>query len=245
MVRTSGDAVAASTRFIAAKLRRSNIAPHTSSTAAATSAIVRAARKAPPEPVVVLPARFRTSVSETRADCHAGARPATSAVTMVRAAANAVSRQSNASVTAGGSVPGGRKVGVIRTADQAKASPIVPPPSVTTAVSVRSWRTSRAREPPSAARTASSRERPTPRATRRLATFAQAISSTKPTTPPSTIDVVFRSSLTIASRSGSTVMPQSLFVSGAARPILPAMPRMSLRAVRRLASSRSRPTTWR
>ena len=73
----------------------------------------------------------------------------------------------------------------------------------------------RRRLPPSAARTAISRDRPRPRASSRFATFAHAISSTNATTPASTSDVVRSSGPTIASRSGSMVTPQPLLVSGA------------------------------
>ena len=59
--------------------------------------------------------------------------------------------------------------------------------------STSSCRAMRTRVPPSAARTASSRVRPTPRASSRLAMLAHASSSTNSTTPPSTSDVVRRS----------------------------------------------------
>ena len=58
--------------------------------------------------------------------------------------------------------------------------------SDSTTLSVSTWLMMRPREPPSAARMAISRLRPVARTSSRLATLAQAISSTKPTAPIST-----------------------------------------------------------
>ena len=70
-----------------------------------------------------------------------------------------------------------------------RAMPSAPPISESTRLSVSSWRMMRRRPAPSAERTASSRVRTVARASSRLATFAQQISSTKPTTPRNSIDV--------------------------------------------------------
>ena len=59
--------------------------------------------------------------------------------------------------------------------------PSIPPTAASSTDSVSSWPTSRPRAAPRAERTASSRFRAVARVSRRLATFAQAISSTKPT----------------------------------------------------------------
>ena len=59
-----------------------------------------------------------------------------------------------------------------------RAAPL--PSTVSTALSARSWRAKRPRLAPSATRTAISRLRRTARASRRLATLAQAMSSTSP-----------------------------------------------------------------
>ena len=74
-----------------------------------------------------------------------------------------------------------------------------------TTLSVSSCRMMRRRPAPSAERTASSRERAVARASSRLATLAQQIRSTKPTTPRNSIDVVLRSLPIIVSCSGSRV----------------------------------------
>jgi hypothetical protein len=71
----------------------------------------------------------------------------------------------------------------------ASASPITPPISASSVLSVSSWRTSRPRPAPSAARIASSRLRRSMRDSIRFATLAQAISSTQPTAPSSTKSV--------------------------------------------------------
>src|SRR5204862_94247 len=68
-------------------------------------------------------------------------------------------------------------------AQTASRIPAPAPRGASSALSVRSWRTTRARPAPSAQRTAISRDRAAPRASRRFATLAQAISSTSRTAP--------------------------------------------------------------
>jgi hypothetical protein len=87
------------------------------------------------------------------------------------------------------------------------SSPSPPPATDRTRLSISTWRAIWARVPPSAARTASSRRRPEARTSRRLATFAQAMSSTKPTAPDSTsrLDRTLRTSRT---PTGSTLKPE-------------------------------------
>src|SRR5713226_1978155 len=88
-----------------------------------------------------------------------------------------------------------------RTSPHARVSPSVPPTSESSMLSVRSWRTMRRRPAPSAVRMAISRRRATARASRRLATLAQAISRTRPTTASSTTRV-WRTGPAESSRSG-------------------------------------------
>ena len=71
----------------------------------------------------------------------------------------------------------------------ASPRPITPPMIASSVLSVSSWRTSRPRPAPSAARIASSRLRRSMRESIRFATLAQAISSTQPTAPSSTRSV--------------------------------------------------------
>ena len=73
-----------------------------------------------------------------------------------------------------------------RTPHQAAARPAAPPARASRTLSVRSWRTTRHRPAPSAARMASSRRRPPARISSRLATFAHATSSTSATAPSRT-----------------------------------------------------------
>jgi hypothetical protein len=84
--------------------------------------------------------------------------------------------------------------------------PTAPPASDSTMLSVSNWRTMRLRLAPMAARTANSLRRVVERASSRLATFAQAISSTNPTAPNSTSRVE-PTSPTITLVSGFTLMP--------------------------------------
>ena len=76
------------------------------------------------------------------------------------------------------------------------------PSSASITLSVSSWRMMRARFAPSAERMANSRLRPVARTSSRLATLAQAISSTRPTAPSRTSSEL-RASPTMESRSGS------------------------------------------
>ena len=73
-------------------------------------------------------------------------------------------------------------------------TPSAPPTRAMSALSTRSGRMSAQRSAPSAARTASSRLRDVPRASMRLATLAQAMSSTKATAPSKSHKVVCTSS---------------------------------------------------
>ena len=97
------------------------------------------------------------------------------------------------------------------------ATPSAPPRSDSTRLSVSSWRTIRRRPAPSADRTASSRSRAVARASSRLATFAQQISSTKPTTPRNSIEVSLRSLPIMVSCIGSSATPRPALVCGNSR----------------------------
>ncbi|MBA3258691.1 MAG: hypothetical protein H0T68_04410 [Gemmatimonadales bacterium] len=83
----------------------------------------------------------------------------------------------------------------------ASASPPPPPIRPSTARSVSSWVVSRPRVAPSAALSAISRRRAAARASWRFAEFAQAMSSTNPTTP--------RSASTALRNWGSTIVSAS------------------------------------
>ena len=98
-----------------------------------------------------------------------------------------------------------------------RATPITPPTTPRTRLSVNSCRTTRERPAPSAALVASSRRRTVARARRRLAMFAQQIRSTRPTTPRNRIDVSRSSRPTTAPCSGSIVTPRPVFDAGSSR----------------------------
>ena len=140
--------------------------------------------------------------------CHAGARPNSSPTTSAAAAQNATTRASNDSVTPGGSRSGGIAEAAAFRMTAPAATPRTPPMSDSIRLSVSSWRTTRRRSAPSADRIASSRVRAVARASSRLATFAQQISSTKPTTPRKSSDVWRSSAPITASCSGSSAAPR-------------------------------------
>jgi hypothetical protein len=183
------------------------------------------------------------SPSGVRAACHAGAMPKSTPVRQVRAAAKSATRMSNWRGIPSGISPGGTIAGATRSAIHDNARPAAPPGSASTTLSVRSSRARCRLLAPRAARTAISLARPMPRASNRLATFAQAISRTKATTPPRTSEVDRTSPLTSALRSGSMVTPHPLLVSGEIRAMFCATTSMSLRAWSIVAPGRSRAIT--
>ena len=96
-------------------------------------------------------------------------------------------------------------------------APSTPPIVESTRLSVSSCRITRRRPAPSADRIASSRVRTVARASSKLATFAQHISSTNPTTPRNSIDVKRRSLPITASCIGSIVTLRPWLVVGNSR----------------------------
>ena len=99
------------------------------------------------------------------------------------------------------------------TPHRAMITPPMPASIASTALSVSICRIRRSRPAPTAARTTSSRPRAAARASSRLATLAQAISSTNATAASST-NSVCRVSPTTTSCSGTTAMPFSPLLSG-------------------------------
>ena len=118
-----------------------------------------------------------------RVECHAGARPNSSAAADVTTIANPSSRASVAAAR-GIREPSGE---INRTtpsrSHEAHTIPIAPPSAARTRLSVSNCRTRRPRLTPSATRRSISRRRACARASNRLAMFAQAMSRTT-TTPP-------------------------------------------------------------
>ena len=105
----------------------------------------------------------------------------------------------------------------------------------------------RRRPAPSAERIANSRVRTVARARSRLATLAQQISRTKPTTPRNSIEVNRRSRPMTASCIGSRVTPRPLFVFGNSRASRAATAARSASAASSVAPGLKRPiacSTW-
>ena len=95
----------------------------------------------------------------------------------------------------------------------ARIRPRPPPRMESSTLSVSSWRITRLRLAPKAVRIANSRARTVARASRRLATFTQAINNTNPTAANSTSRKGLISP-TIESFSGISVTPTPTFVCG-------------------------------
>jgi len=149
-----------------------------SATSATTSAL-RARCRARPCPACALPSRI-ASASRVSDDWNAGSSPnATADID----ATSTVNTSTGMSIT--NFMKNGSSMGIMpsqsRLPRMASATPIAAPASARIRLSVRSWRTRRPREAPSAMRTLISRRRIVARASIRLATLAQAISSTNAT----------------------------------------------------------------
>ncbi len=120
-----------------------------------------------------------TSAAVRRPAAIAGSTPVRiAAATMVTKTSDSTRRSTAASEARGRSGMPDRNSCI---ANQASATPNVPPAAVSTKLSASCWQTSRPRVAPSAARTPISRPRVTPRASSRLATLAQATSITQAT----------------------------------------------------------------
>ena len=117
------------------------------------------------------------------------------------------------------------------------------PVLASTRLSLRTCRTIRRRPAPRAERMANSRERAAARASKRLATFAQHMSRTRPTTPRSRTAVSLSSPPMTRSRKGSAVATCPLFVPGVSRASESATAEISTRAASRATPGFSRPMT--
>jgi hypothetical protein len=168
----------------AARFRTDRIirpAPTSSTTASdssTTTSPLRSRRDWRPSPVRA--DSFNAPFTSTPRACRPGARPTRMPHATDTAIVNAATRRSMPGVT-----KLGRETGLCLTsadtAARARSRPPAAPISVSTQLSVISWRSSRPRPAPSAVRRAISRRRASDRAMRRLATLAHAISSTKAT----------------------------------------------------------------
>ncbi len=130
------------------------------------------------------PPSASASRRSAREACTEGRSPNTSGVTSASRSVKASTAPSTPIVSCRGSpIPLSERG--MRTSHAASSNPQVPPRIPSTELSTSSWRTSRPRPAPSAARTAISVLRSSPLASSVVATFAQAIRSTRPTVPSS------------------------------------------------------------
>ena len=191
-----------------AKLRISNPAPDRSTTASTNSATTSPSRiRDPDRPVSPpRPASLSVPMSAPRVACAAGNTPNSSPVPTASAIANRITVRSTAIASRRG-MPSGFIPIRTSTPQTASSRPRPAPSRLSSRLSVSSCRTSLERPAPSAVRMAISDPRAAARARSRLATFAHAISSTKPTAP-SRSSIALRMSPTVASRSGTAVNPR-------------------------------------
>src|SRR5271168_1042567 len=170
-----------------AKLSISNPAPVSSTSAAATSATISAERNLPrfPPPDEPRSPSFKDSCNCLPAACIAGARPKTIAVTAHKNSANKRTVGSTRTSARRGTLVSftERNNGI---SPDARPIPSTPPENASTKLSESSCATIRPRDAPNAFRRASSFSRAVPRASKRFATFAHAMSKTSPTAPSST-----------------------------------------------------------
>ena len=132
------------------------------------------------------PVSFRVMLRSAREACIAGTNPKRMPVPSASSRVKPITVQSSVTAAPSGPMRGmlpGFTASNARTPSAPITSPKTPPSIESSTLSVSSWRTMRLRPAPMAERMAISRARPVARASSRLATFAQAISSTQPTAP--------------------------------------------------------------
>ena len=156
----------------------------------------------PPSPCAFLPPALSVELRSTRAARTAGARPKRMPVRIDTANVNARTRPSRPIASSRGMLPG-LIARIAPRASAATSSPATPPMRPSSAVSVRSWRTSRCQRAPSATRTAISFWRAVARVSNRFATLAHAMSRTS-VTEPITTNTARRTLPTTDSTSGTT-----------------------------------------
>ena len=184
MVRTCAGRKPGSTAWTCWKLRESRAAVMIRTVDSATSAKTSVARRRLPPALEPRSPRWSASRSGARDDCSAGTMPKRRLVASDTSSVNTATRRSMAI-----SATRGKAVGPIArsasTSTRATSRPSAPPMTPSIVASPSSCATSRGREAPSAARTASSRRRAVPRTRNRLAMFAHATSRTRTTAPRS------------------------------------------------------------
>ena len=214
-MRTLVESNPVSTCCIWKKLRINSPAPVSSTNASATSVTTSALRILcrPPE-LVPRPPSFMQPARFGRVACSAGASPNTMPVRTDSARVNSSTRASIETSASRGRENGGTASSSAAFNASPSASPSTPPQTDSNTFSVRNCRTSLHLPAPTEARIATSRSRDVPRASVRLARFAQPISSTMPTADSSTYSDWRSCVPTTVSANGSIATPQPLFESG-------------------------------
>ncbi len=233
-----------STLMSVTKLRTSNPAPISRTTASAISVTTRALRKRwLAEPATVEPVSFRVRCRFGRENFSAGAIPKSSAVKKPTAVTKMSVVPSTLTCSMRGISPGLKATSRL-THQRASRIPIPHPRIAISKLSVSSCRSSLPRPAPIAARIANSRSRSAPRASRRFAMFVHAIKRTK-ATAPRRIKSASRHLPFRCSGSVIAVTPMPVFVGGCSAAKLPAIPVISARACSIVTPGFKRPTTLR
>ena len=207
-----------SARIISTKLRTINPAPISSTSDRATSETINAllSRLWLPPLESLLPPALSASFRFVRIECHTGARPAMMPASMERPNVKARTVRLMPSLFHPGmnfEKPSGIPRARAATDQIETSSPSVPPSRPIKTLSVSACLIRRDRLEPKASLTAISRWREAARTNNRLATLAQAISSTK-TTAPIRIGTPVRAPLTASSVRVTTLASRPAFVSG-------------------------------
>ncbi len=177
------------------RLRTKRPAPKRSRKLSATCSVTRPLRRKsePPAPAIDPTVSFSVVHGSGRLARSAGSRPKTTPVTSVSPNVNARMRASGSGRIRSGCPSEGTSAISARVSTNASARPAAPPANDNARLSTSSCFTRRPREAPSESRTAISFCRMNPRAMSRFATFAHAISSTRPTMHMSTSSAVEKS----------------------------------------------------
>ena len=166
------------------------------------------------EPEVERPPSLSDSWGSTREAYQAGAHPKRSPARVVRARAAMRTGGSKWKFASEGRMPSGTMASTRRISSLPKAMPSAPPNAARRRLSVRNWRKTWVREAPIEVRMAISRWRPAPLASKRLATLAQVMSSTKATAPRRNQRLSMRSGGRKSFLRGSTRAPHPVFDLG-------------------------------
>ena len=167
--------------------------PPASSVSASANSITTSARRSRFRPLAIdRPPSLIASARLARAACQAGAQPASTPASAQTPSANNSTGTLRVISVSDGSVYSGIRATIASSWIDANSAPTTPPANASTRLSISSCRAMAPFVAPRAERMASSRCRALPRARRRLATLAQAISSRKHTAARSSQKTLLR-----------------------------------------------------